>query len=151
MGGLVQAKQDKKKDDPDEAPEVTFQSGEYGGDKDASGGIIAILTMIKEDTEKEVNEAMKVVFEAQQTSKYETERQVAELEWDVEDEEDFKAAKEKDLEAEDEVKEAIDEDCGWILEDFDKRRTARKLEMEGLVEAKNYLMGVNSADEADVM
>merc|ERR1719329_537367 len=166
--GLVQAKHDNKKDDPDDAPEVTFQSGEYGGRKDESGGIIAILTMIKEDTEKEVEEAMKAdgaaslnyasdreslkkVFEAQQTSKYETERQVAELEWDVEDHEDYKTAKEKDLEAEEEVKEAIDEDCSWILEDFDKRRTARKLEMEGLVEAKNYLMGVNSADEADVM
>merc|ERR1719446_1806430 len=135
---------------------------------DEGGGIIAILTMIKEDTEEEVKEAMKAdgaamlnfgsdreslkkVLEAQQTSKYETERQVAELEWDVEDKEDFKAAKEKDLEAEEEVKEAIDEDCGWILEDFEKRRTARKLEMEGLVEAKNYLMGVNSADEADMM
>jgi len=166
---LVQAKKDgKKKDDPDEAPGTTFQSGEYGGDKDASGGIIAILTMIKEDTQKEVDEAMKAdgaatlnyagdrkslkkVFEAQQTSKYETERQVAELEWDVEDKEDLEAAKNKDLEAAEEVKDAIEEDCGWILNDFDKRRTARKLEMEGLVEAKNYLMGVNSADEADMM
>jgi len=94
---------------------------------------------------------LKKVFEAQQTSKYETERQVAELEWDVEDKEDDKSAKEKDLEAEEEVQQAIEEDCSWILTDFDKRRTARKLEMEGLVEAKNYLMGVSSADEADMM
>lgn len=164
---LVQAKK-QKKGDPDDAPEVAFQSGDYGGRKDESGGIIAILTMIKEDTENEVKDAMKAdgaaslnyasdreslkkVMEAQQTSKYETEREVAELEWDVEDKKDFKDGKEKDLKAEEKVEKAIKADCSWILEDFDKRRTDRKLEMEGLVEAKNYLMGVNAADEADVM
>ena len=33
-------------------------------------------------------------------------------------------------------------DCNWVESHFDSRRTKRKAEMDGLVEAKNYLAGV---------
>merc|ERR1719272_1472255 len=38
---------------PDKAPEV-FEDGNYGGDKSSTGGIVAILEMLKEDLKKEV-------------------------------------------------------------------------------------------------
>merc|ERR1719453_381133 len=49
---LLQKKQPEYKSNPDTAPE-TFE-GEYGGRKSEGTGIIAILSMIKEDIEKEM-------------------------------------------------------------------------------------------------
>merc|ERR1719181_1669686 len=49
---FLQKKQPEYKSNPDTAPE-TFE-GEYGGRKSEGTGIIAILSMIKEDIEKEM-------------------------------------------------------------------------------------------------
>merc|ERR1719335_1121919 len=40
--------------DEDKAPETTWEGGDYGGTTGESGGIIAILEMLKEDFEKEI-------------------------------------------------------------------------------------------------
>merc|ERR1719198_2564323 len=149
------------KDDP---PEV-FESGEYGGRKGESTGIIAILSMIKEDTKKELADAAKadgaaaIFFQkdraaleetlaAQEKSLNEADKTLAEMEAKIADTKEFKDAKNSDLDAEKETKQALEDDCGWIETDFDKRREARKAEMEGLVEAKNYLTGVNADDDS---
>merc|ERR1719506_3029265 len=43
-------------EDPDKAPETSWSGSDYGGRKSESGGIIAILQMLAEDTEKEMKE-----------------------------------------------------------------------------------------------
>merc|ERR1719181_247292 len=59
---LVEKKKHHKKEEPeyaanpDTAPE-TFSDGGYGGRKSENTGIVAILGMIKEDLEKEVDKA----------------------------------------------------------------------------------------------
>jgi hypothetical protein len=53
---LVQEKKPEYAQDADKAPEASF-SGDYGGRKSESGGILAILAMLVEDTEKEMAEA----------------------------------------------------------------------------------------------
>merc|ERR1719235_17591 len=52
---LIQKKQPEYKSNPDTPPEI--MEGEYGGRKSEGGGIIAILSMIKEDIEKEMKVA----------------------------------------------------------------------------------------------
>merc|ERR550537_1837502 len=42
--------------DEDKAPETSWSGSDYGGRKSESGGIIAILEMLAEDTEKEMKE-----------------------------------------------------------------------------------------------
>jgi len=150
--------------DEDEAPEVNFQGG-GSGRKDESSGIIAILTMIKEDIEKELADAAKAdgagaiffgknkaaleeTLSAQEKSRGQAKKSLAELQAKMADTTEYKDAKDSDLDAEKETKKALDDDCGWIETDFDKRRDARKAEMEGLVEAQTYLMGVDSDDDA---
>merc|ERR1719272_2017307 len=50
---LVQHKDPEYSVDKDKAPETTFGS-DHGGRKSESGGLIAILSMLVEDTEKEI-------------------------------------------------------------------------------------------------
>merc|ERR1719152_1077820 len=52
---LVQKAPEYAKDD-DKAPETSWSGSNYGGRKSESGGIIAILEMLVEDTEKEMKE-----------------------------------------------------------------------------------------------
>jgi len=82
--------------DEDQAPTTSFdgEGGAYGGRKGESGGIIAILEMVKEDTEKEMKTstqdeadsqkayeknraAMRKTLEAQQKSKTEAEKELS--------------------------------------------------------------------------
>merc|ERR1719454_2536983 len=83
--------------DEDKAPETTWSGGDYGGRKGESGGIIAILEMIKEDTENEMKVsrqddadaeaayeknrgALKATLDAQAASKVQAEKELAETE-----------------------------------------------------------------------
>jgi chromosome segregation ATPase len=150
MTALVQAK-------PDKAPD-TWEEDNYGGRKSESGGILAILEMIKEDLEKEVKEgengnaasqvnfkndlqAMQDALDAQLQTKADADKELAELERQLnyrgEDKDDLG----KDLDGEKDVKKALEKDCDWIKSDFKKRADKRKLEIEGLVEAKHFLSG----------
>merc|ERR1712039_283836 len=45
--------------DPDKAPETIWEGGDYGGRKDETGGIIAIIGMLREDLENEMKIARK--------------------------------------------------------------------------------------------
>merc|ERR1719331_3314876 len=53
---LVQKKAPEYEQDADKAPETSWSGSDYGGRKSESGGIIAILEMLVEDTEKEIKE-----------------------------------------------------------------------------------------------
>merc|ERR1719261_2086708 len=83
--------------DQDKAPDAGFADGNYGGRKSESGGIIAILEMLVEDTEKEMaegraddadaqekylkqNGALQNTLDSQEATKTSTETELADLE-----------------------------------------------------------------------
>eukprot|EP00928_Gymnodinium_smaydae_P067838 TRINITY_DN5082_c0_g2_i1.p1 TRINITY_DN5082_c0_g2~~TRINITY_DN5082_c0_g2_i1.p1 ORF type:complete len:718 (+),score=195.03 TRINITY_DN5082_c0_g2_i1:50-2203(+) len=141
-----------------QAPPATW-SDSYGGRKGESEGIIAILTMIRDDLEMETKVArtddanaqtafekdrasMNSMLKAQKTSKAAAESELAALNMKVADLDEHKDLRGKDLEAAKTEAKALDVDCAWVESHFESRRTKRKTEMDGLVEAKNYLAGV---------
>ena len=44
------------------------------------------------------------------------------------------------------MSKSLSTDCAWVKTTFKTRREKRKLEMDGLVEAKDFLAGVDSGD-----
>merc|ERR1719231_713302 len=117
--------------------------------------------MIKEDTIIEMKEARADEAEAQKeyleqkgamtkssealaATKASTEGELADVQDKIEDIEEAKKASEDDMEGEKKMEDSLNQDCAWVETHFDKRREARKTEMDGLVEAKNYLAGVEA-------
>lgn len=64
--------------------------------------------------------------------------------------EEAKNGKAADLAEEEKLKESIEKDCAWVDATFDSRREKRKSEMDGLVEAKNFLAGVEAGDDSEL-
>jgi hypothetical protein len=148
----------------DAPPETTWTSGNYGGKDGESGGIIAILSMIKEDLQKETEvarvddasaqktfeqdrKAITDMLASQEASKSALATELADLQSQLVDSGEFKSMKSDDLVAAQERADAIGRDCSWVETHFESRRKKRKDEMDGLVEAKSYLAGVESGDE----
>lgn len=147
---------------PDKAPE-TFKDGNYGGAQSETGGIVAILSMLKEDLQKEMKvgtadnakaqadfekdrAALQDTLDAQEKKKTDVEGALAELGAKIEGADEDKENKEGDLGAEQGVAKSLGTDCAWVKSTFDTRREKRKLEMDGLVEAKDFLAGVDAGD-----
>merc|ERR1719235_2693378 len=145
--------------DQDKAPDAGFDSGDYGGRKSESGGIIAILQMLVEDTEKEIaegrsdnsdaqekylkqNGALQATLDGQEETKANTEAEKADLEEKMSDAQKYLDGKNEDKDAEGDTKKAVATDCAWVKTHFDSRRQKRKTEMDGLVDAKAFLAGV---------
>jgi len=156
---LAQARAAPAANDP---PPVPFTSGEYTGRTGEHEGIIAILGLVKEDFEKEIltsrqsdaaaqvnfekdRQAMQEVLAAYKASKVSLEQELADLLAKITDIEEMRGAKNKDLTSEKELEQALTVNCAWVETHFDSRRTKRKAEIDGLIEAKSYLAG--SADD----
>merc|ERR1719235_2079637 len=141
--------------DEDKAPEASFGAG---GRKSESGGIIAILSMLKEDLEKEIDTARKEEAEAQ--AEYEKLRgeaqdgvdamtkketalkaEEADLDGKIAETESNIANQEEISENVAKQKEALKPSCEWVKNTFDSRREKRKAEIAGLEEAKALLAG----------
>jgi len=144
--------------DPDKAPETTWANENYGGRSEETHGIVEIIRMIREDIEKEIktsredDAASQAQYEkeraelqdgldSQMARKNTAERELGEVEQATRDKTKFKTAKGKDLQAEQELEQAIDKDCAWVASHFESRRTKRKAEIDGLIDAKGYLAG----------
>jgi len=150
--------------DPDKAPETTWDGPNYGGRKSESQGLLAILGMIKEDLQKEMQTAradeaeaqsdykkdeaaLDAVIKATKASIIALEKQMANLKQAEQDEKNHGAEKSADLDSEKKLGSSLYQDCSWVGTHFESRRSKRKVEMDGLVEAKGYLAGVDSGDE----
>jgi predicted nucleic acid-binding Zn-ribbon protein len=148
-------------EDPDKAPETTFSNAD--AHQGQTTGIVSILDMIKEDLQKEMSEgkadeakaqaeyekqsgALQDSLDAEKATKVSLEKELAALEESMSGAEKRKAEKEGDLESEKDLKKALETDCDWVKTHFDTRSDKRKTEMEGLVEAKNFLAGVEAGD-----
>jgi hypothetical protein len=163
---FMQKKEPEYTVDPDKAPETTFSSS--GSRKSESGGIVAIMEMIKEDTINEMEtskkddaraqknyekerSALEGTFKADEAAKIEAEKELADTEQAIADTEEAKGAAAADLAEEQKLAQSIEKDCAWVESHFDSRRDARKAEIAGLQEAKNFLAGagVDADDELE--
>jgi peptidoglycan hydrolase CwlO-like protein len=159
---LLQHRSPEYSESPDKPPEI-FEDANYGGKKEGTGGIVAILTMLKEDLEKEIeggkaddaaaqgsyekdNAALEDTLATQRKKLTDLESDIAELESKIEDYKEWQKQKDGDLDAENDVEKSLKTDCAWVKSTFKKREEKRKLEMDGLVEAKNYLAGVDAGE-----
>lgn len=155
----------QKKVEPYNEPAPETWSGEYGGQSSSSEGIISILSMIKEDLEKEMEnslhedgtsngnyqgdyKALTASLAAQKESKAVAKTELAQLQFKLADKEGFKSQQTADLGVALEKRAALELDCAWVGTDFEDRRTKRKTEIEGLIAAKNYLQGVSAGGDA---
>merc|ERR1719335_325021 len=147
-------------------PETTFSGS--GSRKSESGGIVAIMEMIKEDTINEMETskkddakaqknyekergALRETFSADEAAKVETEKELADTEQAIADTEEAKGAAAADRAEEAKLAASIQKDCAWVETHFDSRRDKRKAEIEGLQEAKNFLAGagIDADDELE--
>merc|ERR1719399_2308147 len=150
--------------DPDKAPETSWSGSDYGGRKSESGGIIAILEMLAEDTEKEMKEgrddnadaqakylkqngALQETLDSQEETKASTETELGDLEEKISDYEKYKNEKSADKDAEEDTKKSLATDCKWVETHFNPRREKRKTEIQGLVDAKGFLAGVAAGND----
>merc|ERR1712032_1038644 len=151
--------------DPDKAPELEWAGQDsYGGRKEESTGIIAILSMIVEDYEKEMKTgriedaeaqedyekdraAMEEVLHALKESHSTKVNELAETQDAIRDAKGFLEQKGEELGDEKEMKGTLTKDCNWLRTHFESRRSKRKAELDGLAEAKNILAGGGNADE----
>merc|ERR1719231_1154940 len=161
---LIQKKAPEYTNDADKALETSWSGSNYGGRKSETGGIIAILEMLAEDTEKEMKEgradnadaqekylkqngALQETLDSQETTKANTQEEKADLEEKISDYEKFKKEKSDDKDAEEDTKKSLGTDCKWVKTHFDTRRDARKTEIQGLVDAKGFLAGVAAGND----
>eukprot|EP00928_Gymnodinium_smaydae_P019355 TRINITY_DN1740_c0_g1_i7.p1 TRINITY_DN1740_c0_g1~~TRINITY_DN1740_c0_g1_i7.p1 ORF type:complete len:705 (-),score=226.61 TRINITY_DN1740_c0_g1_i7:106-2220(-) len=160
--GLAQ-KQPEYSQDPDKAPETAWEGGGYKGRQSESTGIIAILSMLSEDLQMEMQTArkedaaaqadyekqrgaMRTALAKQQSSKTATETDLAELQARMQRTKEARGEANADLGDQKTMKDALATDCDWVQTHFQKRRDQRKAEMAGLTDAKAYLAGVESGD-----
>jgi chromosome segregation ATPase len=148
-------------DDEETPPETIFEDGNYAGHSSEAGGLVAILKMIQEDFQKEIDTARKEDAESQ--AAYEADRadlqkvldkltqsrnakdkELAELNMKIAMMEGAQGQKKNQKKLEGEKKLTLEDQCGWVKTHFETRRDKRKAEMDGLVEAKNYLAGMDS-------
>jgi len=140
--------------DEDKAPETSFG----GPRKSESKGIIAILSMLKEDLEKEIKTAreenaaaeaeydkqrgeMDEAMDAMKKTETELKGEEADLEGKIADTEEAIENHEKQKENNADEKEAMKPNCDWVKDKFEARRDKRKAEIEGLQKAKAILAG----------
>jgi chromosome segregation ATPase len=148
--------------DADKAPETSWSSSDSR--KSETGGILAILEMLVEDSEKEMKEgrsddadaqdkyleqngALQDTLDSQEETKTNTETELADLEEKMSSFEKYKNEKNADKDAEGDAKKALGTDCAWVKSHFDSRRTKRKTEIQGLVDAKAFLAGIAAGND----
>eukprot|EP00927_Polykrikos_kofoidii_P086689 TRINITY_DN97_c0_g1_i1.p1 TRINITY_DN97_c0_g1~~TRINITY_DN97_c0_g1_i1.p1 ORF type:complete len:697 (+),score=187.11 TRINITY_DN97_c0_g1_i1:73-2163(+) len=134
----------------------------YGGRKEDSQPIISMISSIKEDLEKEMKTAREEEpaaqvsykkqrsaaqdsVEAATSTKVEVEKELAKLLSKKTGAESFIEERGASIELEDKLGSTLQTDCSWLESHFDSRRSARKAEIEGLEDAKNYLAGAEDA------
>lgn len=153
----------KHTDDPEEKPRADFRKGD--SKKTESDQIIGMMEMIKQDLQNEIKHAR--VDEKEAVDAFWTQHsellhsirdmqgQIADLERRIAGHDKKIAALEEDIESDEDSKDAVEtaEDkvepsCSWLEGAFDKRREARRTELDGLNSAKAALQGaVEEASE----
>lgn len=140
------------------APETTWSDGNYGGRHDETFGVFSIIEMLHEDFKKEMEsmrqddaaaeeqyekerQGLEDSLNAHQAMKLSLEKQLVMAEGEKDDAREAQQAAFDDGLAERQHSNALVLDCSWVETHFDSRRTKRKNEIQGLVDAKAFLAG----------
>merc|ERR1719160_1552793 len=135
--GSVKLLQQPEFDKGDAPPDAEFKK--KGHRKNESKGIISIMTMIKEDLEDEIKNGIKSEVAAQKAYEEQVdaanalldtlkaketnlEEDKAKQEDALLDEHTDMENNKKDLDTNKEKKESIEEDCDWMIENFEERK-----------------------------
>jgi len=156
--GFLQASSKKEPEyDEDKAPEGSEFTKEYKG-RGEGGGIVSILSYLKEDLENEIlttkraegkaadnflksrKEGQKVLG-AVNAKVVSLQTIVSETDLKITDEQADKDATEGLRDGKESYIDSLKPKCEWIKADFDSRRESRNEEMQGLQEAKILLAG----------
>jgi len=122
------------------------------------------LRLVQEDYEKEIKtsqqndaaaqvnfekdkQAMQETLEAYKVSKVAAEKELADVNSQITDLEQLKTEKGQDLSDEKKVEGDLQTDCAWVATHFTSRRDKRKVEIDGLLGAKNFLAGADDDDD----
>jgi len=161
---LIQKKQPTFERSPDMAPDASFSSaGKSGGE---SKGILSIMTMLKEDLEDEVTNAVKAEKEdqfyfergvrsahqllAELKDKKETlEGQIADLNTEIDDEFQEREDLQGMYNEEKLYIGSIEPDCQYLYDTFEERRGKRQTETKSLIDAKGMLEGSDEAKNGE--
>merc|ERR1719379_3161221 len=159
LEAMAEALANRNEENPDTPPEI--MEGEYGGRKSEGGGIIAILSMIKEDIEKEMKvaseeeaDALKAYQELTADSQATVDAldaKIVSLGQDIAAKmkaiAEFESVKQNKADSESATNTFLEDlgpNCDWVDKFFDSRMEKRKAEMNGLQEAKAILAGAGA-------
>lgn len=140
-------------------PKAGFDTGDYGGKKDATNTLMTLFDMVTDDLANEINKSeiddaedqkefeegirsLTDVYDANEDKKIAAERRISETEDRIASEKGDKGEASSDKDAETAKKATLASDCDWVKTKFASRREKRKGELEGLVEAKGVLTSV---------
>merc|ERR550537_2175335 len=148
----------------DAAPDASFSSaGKSGGE---SKGILSLMTMLKEDLEDEVTNAVKMEKENQfyhmravkeahtlldelANKKETTEQHIADMNTEI----DNQFQEREDLHGQYNEEKlyigSIQPDCEYLYDTFDERRKNRQTETQSLIDAKGMLEGSDEAKDGE--
>merc|ERR1719277_1090969 len=169
QGSIQGASLAQKKKQPEfavsafDAPEATFSKADKR--ENEAKGIVQILTMVIEDLNDEIANSMKIEESSQKTyeaQKFSAEMLIAKLKAKIvflegviantieeKTEEEAALAKHDKLHVDESTYlNGILPDCQWVFKAFFERADARVAEMEGLTQAKEYLVGYNPDQES---
>jgi hypothetical protein len=141
---------------PDQAPDASFSPASKRSGQ--SGGIVSIMTMLKEDLEDEITNGVKNEMENQayfekshksahtllkelKEKKVNLEGAISDVNGEIDESNEKKEDLEGMLKEEHDYLQSIRPDCEWLLENFEKRRAKRQEEMQSLIDAKGILEG----------
>jgi len=150
----------------DGAPGTSWSGGGYGGKKSESSGIIDILAMLVEDFQNDMEKARSNDVEAQAKFEYKKQsnavikevevykRRIADLEDEMITGQETLAyaitrqgEDDKDLFSEGRTLGQLKGDCAWVASHFKVRREQRKVEIDGLVDAKAFVAQVATGED----
>merc|ERR1719321_1244499 len=157
---FLQIRSDEDDSDLDAPAPPPATPGAYKKKGEESGGVIAMMDMMKADVEKETQEIEFAEKDAQgeyeemtmdasnkrasmTKSIGEKSGVKAELEAELIKAKDDKLAAGKELMDTKEILAEIHDDCDWLLENFDMRKEARANEVEAMKKAKAVLSGAD--------
>merc|ERR1719160_492464 len=145
---------------PDLAPEADFSKA--GKSRGESKGILSIMTMLKEDLEDEITNAVKMEKEDQfyfersvkaahqllaelKDKKETTEQQIADMNTEIDNQWNEREDLHGMYNEEKLYLGSIEPDCQYLYDTFDERRAKRQTETQSLIDAKGMLEGSEAA------
>jgi len=149
---------------PDLAPDATFTKA--GKSRGESKGILSIMTMLKEDLEDEITNAVKnekenqfyfersiheakTLLEELKEKKSSLELNIADANTEIDNEFEEREDQNELWKEEKDYLGTIQPDCEYLYETFEDRREKRNTETQSLIDAKGMLGGTEATEAAE--